>query len=146
MRSGVALEGKKQLLAKFVGLEGAMDRPEVENACLRAAQIIRNRTHGNIRRNFNRKTGRLFRSVIARKFKRRRKGDPGAMVAIDRKIAPHAHLLELGHFSRGRFVGPKPFFRPAVDSSRGAAWQQITKGIKGALKAETRRILLKRTF
>jgi len=68
--------------------------------------------------------------VVARKFKRKKKGDPGAMVAIDRKIAPHAHFLEFGTVK----MSARPFFRPAVDATRSRAAKLITKGVERAIK------------
>ena len=69
-------------------------------------------------------TGNIKRSIVAKKFKKQGLYEPGAFVAIDRKIAPHAHLLEYGTEARydaaGAYRGQmpaKPFFRPAIDSN-----------------------------
>ena len=63
------------------------------------------------------KTGRLRRSIVAKKFRTQRIGNPAAFVAIDRNPktgAPHAHLVEYGT-SR---APAEPFFRPVVKAFR----------------------------
>lgn len=61
-----------------------------------------------------------------------KKDDPSVVVGVDRKKAPHAHLVEFGHANwtggrrrkgtgkkAGRRVPPHPYMRPAGDSAKG---------------------------
>jgi hypothetical protein len=41
-------------------------------------------------------------------------------VGVDRKKAPHAHLVEFGH-GGPHPAGPHPYLRPALDSMKAAA-------------------------
>jgi hypothetical protein len=45
---------------------------------------------------------------------------PSAIVGVDRKKAPHAHLVEFGH-GGPHPAGPHPYLRPALDSMKAAA-------------------------
>lgn len=97
--------------------------------------------------------GNLKRSVVARLMPRSKV--PVAITAIDRKIAPHAHLIEFGtdirrvkkkkalyseflHQFFGKQVAgvrPRPFFRPAWDANRHRIQSRIAEAIKGSIEA-----------
>ena len=96
-------------------------------------------------------TGNLKSSPVTKKLKREYYGHPArAIAAIDRKKAPHAHLVEYGTSSRrevkdkqvlydsktgkffGKSVGPmtaRPFFRPAVDAKYNEAFDFLKNGL-----------------
>lgn len=78
-------------------------------------------------------TGNLKRSIVAKPFQK--KGRGLSFVAVDRKIAPHAGLVEFGH-GGPRPAPPHPFFRPVIDSYKGEAYKTRMAGI---LKAEIER-------
>ncbi len=66
---------------------------------------------------------------------------PSAIVGVDRKKVPHAHLVEFGH--GGPHPAPAhPFLRPALDAIRGAAarmmGQEINQRIIRKLTAKRR--------
>ncbi len=62
--------------------------------------------------------GNLKKSWRAKKFRDKRPGGPAIWVANERKLAPHAHLVEFGH--GGPHPAPAhPFVRPTLDRFRG---------------------------
>jgi HK97 gp10 family phage protein len=70
------------------------------------------------------KSGNLKSSWRAKRFKVIRRGTPAVFVAGDRKIGPHAQLVEFGHGagpagSPGGAAPPHPFVRPALDKFKG---------------------------
>ena len=88
-------------------------------------------------------TGNLKRGIVSKVMQRRGNKYAPALVAIDYRIAPHAHLVEFGHIiertRRGKSFGivpPHPFFRPAWDSQREsmkvAIEEEIKSNIEGA--------------
>ena len=82
------------------------------------------------------KTGNLKRSVVAKQFKR--KGDMIAFTAIDRKIAPHAHLVENGHMTRGGGNVPAhPFFKPVMNRYRNGKY---LKRVQAVLQAKIKKV------
>ena len=65
-------------------------------------------------------TGNLKRSIIARVMPVLHDYPLIAIVAVDHRIAPHAHFLEFGYslILHGRFirhVAARPFFRPTAE-------------------------------
>jgi len=66
-------------------------------------------------------TGNLKKSIVAKPFQAA--GPSDAFVAIDRKIAPHAHLIEYGTVK----MPAKPFFRRGIEQSKGKAFAYIEK-------------------
>lgn len=78
--------------------------------------------------------GNLKRSIVS-KVLRRKHSDRSApaIVAIDYRIGPHAHLVEYGH------AGPKPgskrtkrhpFFRPGWDATKDKAMRLVEEKLK----------------
>jgi len=93
----------------------ALNDRTVARESLKLASVIANDAQGRAPRG---ETGRLKRSLIAKILS----GDnPPAIAAVDRKIAPHAHLVESGT-SR---APAHPFFRPAVDAHAGKLGKQL---------------------
>lgn len=123
-RLGIAeVEGMPELIKEFEKLNKPLKDDfsikaatiEVGNEMRRAMQSRihdSKRPHKMLRQQKLVMPGNLRRSLVVKTFKS--KGDGIAFVAVDRKMAPHAHLVEFGH------GGPKParthpFFRPVVD-------------------------------
>lgn len=68
-------------------------------------------------------TGNLRRSIHTKQYAE------VVVVAVDRKVAPHAGLVEFGTSK----MTPRPYFRPAVDAAKGIAGDikaTIMKAIK----------------
>ncbi len=87
-------------------------------------------------------TGNLKRGIVAKTLQRRDPNQPApAIVAVDYRIAPHAHLVEFGHFithkRRGAATGwvpPHPFFRPAWDAQGETVKNTITESLKNIVE------------
>lgn len=109
----IALEGLDQLEMKLKRLAGVIDDEALENRMLSGAELIKNDA---VMRAPLGPTGNLRRGIVAKKFDRKIPGQPSAFVAVDYRIAPHAHLVEFG--ARGGQMPAKPFFRPAIDANR----------------------------
>ena len=112
-------------------------------------------------------TGNLVNSIVAKKFKDINplmiEGSALSFVAVDRKIAPHAHLVEFGHaISRQRSrkarrrtgrrqrkksypkrqgsVPPVPFFRTGVKRATRAVSAKMQRGIDRIIKDTMKRM------
>lgn len=80
------------------------------------------------------KSGSLKRSWKSKKFKRKTQGSPAVFVAVDRKQAPHAHLVEFGH--GGPHPAPAhPFVRPTVDKFKSEYPRLVTAALREKLGA-----------
>lgn len=98
----VSLEGYKDLLKQFEDFADMPDTREMEKRLIIIARRLRNQIRrrapktrigsGNLRV----RTGNLRRSIQARRFRNKIKGSPAVYVRSNRKIAPHAHLVEYG--------------------------------------------------
>ena len=142
--------------------------PKIERALLLDANELRYRIAGaspvNLRPNKlqgkKKGYGPLWKSIVAKPLKRKIDGMPAVFVAIDRKIAFYAEMVEFGHklvkkvkqgliaglLSKKGYTGKKvpvvighvparPFFRPAVRAFRRmpnteAALKEIIKRTK----------------
>lgn len=71
-------------------------------------------------------TGNLKRSLHAKLLDEKTRFPTVAIAAVDRKIAPHAHLVEFGTVK----MSARPFFRPAVDSHASKVIGNIKDGAK----------------
>lgn len=83
----------------------------------------------------------LKRSVVEKMMPRSDRFPTIGIAAIDRKIAPHAHLVEFGSAPRyqkktGRYVGempPNPFIRRSWDQSKSNVLNNIENELKNAV-------------
>jgi len=71
-------------------------------------------------------TGNLKRSLHAELLPEKTRFPTVAIAAVDRKIAPHAHLIEFGTSK----MSARPFFRPAVDAHANKVISNIKDGAK----------------
>ncbi|MTI95182.1 MAG: hypothetical protein FH749_06795 [Firmicutes bacterium] len=133
-RIEVDVRGVEAAEKKIKSLLSAVDSTDVENVMLSGARIIKKEARGRVR---GKKTGRLKRSLVAKKSKRRGNMFRSAFAAVDRKKAPHAHLYESGtverHHRSGKSVGrmpSKPFFEPAVINKKADVEREITNGLR----------------
>lgn len=112
---------------------------DVEEVLVGVARIIGDEARANIDVMTQRHTGNLRRGVKVRRGKRRHRAFATSYAAMDRKKAPHAHLVEYGHevvFGKGenqvrtgRFVRPIPYWRAAVSAKAQEAEQKLLEGV-----------------
>lgn len=142
----ITCSGLDELRAAVKQVMGAMSDKELQPIMLEGAKVIRTAVKRKVRRG---PTGRLKRAVKAKRSKLR-KHNPSAFCAIDRKKAPHAHLVEDGHLlvlggklgEGGVVVGqvpPHPFFRTGVMESQAQAKAVVVKGMARGLEAVKRK-------
>jgi len=136
MKPDVELLGMKELSKKFRELAGTPDSRKMNKIILDSAEYVRDTVKSNIKRFVKRRTGLLEQSPIAKKIRRKRKGENSAFVRIDRYLKgtyngkpvipnKYAHLVEFG--TRGKQgIG---FFRKAADSSGPRAERTIKIGV-----------------
>ena len=122
------ISGLTHAIRKFQKIARAYDGKgfkELEDALYEGALMIQ----ASARSRIGIKTGKLWRSVAAKRFGRKIPNAPAVFVAIDIKIGKGsgmaAHLVEYGTVERftesgaSRGMMPaKPFMRPAVDENR----------------------------
>jgi HK97 gp10 family phage protein len=130
------IEGMKELEAKLERMTKSLDAESVEPVLYRGAELITAQVQANVNR-INKVTGNLSRSPTTKMLPSRYGNQPRpSIAAIDRKIAPHAHLVEEG--ARGGQMPAQPFFRPAVASTGPTvlegALQALKMKIEGAMK------------
>lgn len=103
------VEGIDAMANKFQKLANALSCTVIENDAFEKARIIAEDARSRAPLG---PTGNLKRSLIARLLDKRGNNPRTAIAAVDRKIAPHAHLIEFGTCK----MSARPFFRPAVES------------------------------
>ncbi len=117
---------------KIQSLVSALEAKDVEDVLLAGARIIRD----DAKARAPVKSGRLKKSIKAKKGKRRHKLFATAFASVDFKIAPHAPFVEYGTGPRklksGKSVGQmpaKPFFRPAIDARKDEVARVVEEGL-----------------
>lgn len=130
MKPTITIQGMEQLNAKVDRIVKAADAQKNEQIVLKSAEIIRNRIRDKAPVGA---TGRLKRSPVAKLMARHGDAPAIAIAGIDRKVAPHGHLVEFGT----SHAPAHPFFRPAIDETKGAVLNQLKsemkKNIEGAV-------------
>ncbi len=126
----VEIEGKKEFENTLRNLVKSLPNEKVEPVMMEGAKVIADAARSKAPKG---PTGNLKRSIKS-KFLRQIGNYPrSAAAAVDRKIAPHAHLIEYGTKPRvqkttGRPTGTgpaRPFFRPAVDTNIARVYTKI---------------------
>ncbi len=120
---GVQIEGEEELLRKFRKLGDAVKGSQPERLFLRAAKSIRDAARDAAPEG---PTGNLKAGIVARILDRKGRKVAPAMVGINFRRAPHAHLLEFGTVK----MSPRPFFRQAVINTQQRVNDIIAKGFK----------------
>lgn len=158
----ITIDGLDELRAGVKQVLGIMDDKEVANICLEGAKVIRTAMK-------RRAKGSIKRAIRAKKARRYPKHKPSAWAAVDRKKAPHAHLVESGHemvvgrkyettggagkrrarrmITAGRVVGrvpPHPFMVPAIQQTKSQVKAVLTKGFSRGLESVKRRRTVKK--
>jgi len=122
MQPSIRITGIGQMVKNMKKLKGVVARESGESA-MKSAQQIRDRIGQKAPLGL---TGRLKKSPVAKRY-----GNV-AIAGVDRKIAPHAHLVEFGT----SHSAAHPFFRPAVAESKSKTAdnfkEDVGRGIKGA--------------
>ncbi len=117
------IEGLDKLEANIDKLIKATGKEATGKILIKQAYVIRDRIKDKAPSG---PTGNLKRSPIARLMPESDKYPAIAIAGIDRKIAPHAHLVEFGT-SR---APAHPFFRPAIDETKSEVMEGIRNGLK----------------
>jgi HK97 gp10 family phage protein len=132
----VKLEGLPELERSIKKIIDSMSADEVEPIIFGAGEIVTAEVQANVNK-IRKVTGNLRSSPVTKMMEKRRHGEPRPTIsAIDRKIAPHAHLVEFG--ARGGQMPAQPFFRPAWDAKRKAALEHIKKELAKSVKGATK--------
>jgi HK97 gp10 family phage protein len=137
----IEIKGKEEFEKTLRNLIKALPVEQVEPVLLDGAKVILQAGKPKTPRG---PTGNLRGAWVAKLLKSVGNWPRSAMVAINRKKAPHAHLVEFGHINwrggirkkgEGHQIGGKkgtlvytpahPFFRPAVDANIGRVYNQI---------------------
>ncbi len=117
--------GTKELMNKLEKINQGLKKAAQESV-LKQAEMVRDRIESKAPVG---PTGNLKRSAIAKLMPKKANYPPIAIAGIDRKIAPHAHLVEYGH--GGPHPAPAhPFFRPAVSETLGKAKENLEGDLK----------------
>lgn len=138
----IEVEGLDEAIRRVQSITSALEAKDVEKVLLKGMRMVRDEVKARAPVG---PTGNLKRSVKAQIGKRRGRFVAGAFSAIDRKIAPHAHLVEYGHDlvkggkkgRGGRVVGhvpAHPFFRPAWDSKQAEVKRQVEADLRALIE------------
>jgi HK97 gp10 family phage protein len=119
------LEGLTELSAQLKDLAKSCNPDDVEAIVVKGAKVMAAAVKAKAPEG---PTGRLKRSIKVKKMRPHGMNPAPVIVAVDRKIAPHAHLVEFGTSK----APPHEFFRPALDETEGPVTQQIIQEL-GAL-------------
>ena len=129
MDINIEIQGKEAFEKTLLALAKALPNDKVEPVMMEGAKVIAAAAKAKAPQGH---TGNLKKGVKA-KFLRQIGNYPrSAAAAVDRKIAPHAYIIEYGTKPRyqksGRYtgIGPAiPFFRPAVDTNKGRIQEEV---------------------
>ena len=150
----VHIEGVRELQKQIDELSKALSPDAVEPVLLRAAQTVaaeaRRRAPVGPGSKKHGPGGVLKRSIVAKTLRRYGTENPApSITAVDRALAPHAHLVEHGTNERigqkktkgerdytGRSFGVmpgQPFMRPAWHSKKAEVFRQIVRDFKSLI-------------
>jgi len=129
MDINIEIQGKEAFEKTLLALAKSLPNDKVEPVMMEGAKVIAAAAKAKAPQG---PTGNLKKGVKA-KFLRQIGNYPrSAAAAVDRKIAPHAYIIEYGTKPRyqksGRYtgIGPAiPFFRPAVDTNKGRIQDEV---------------------
>lgn len=152
MEVKIDVKGLKELEKRIREISKEVGPDKVEPVLMKAGRDLAK----EIRRNAPvGPTGNLKRSIKTKKLKRIGNTPATVITAVDRKIAPHAHLVEFGTQGPrvpkkakvmydkeekkfyGKEVGPmpaNPFFRRTVDTQMPRIAKQVLRDLEGLVK------------
>lgn len=138
-RMSVRMEGVTELRKRFGELAVCLDAGHAEPIILQGAQRTAGAARAKApydpkRRPRTRRTRKgelvpnvhLRDAIVAKTLKRRGRDPAPAIAAVDRKLAPHAHLLEYGTAK----MAARPFLRPAWNETKVQVLSDIVKGFR----------------
>ncbi len=125
MAYSIKIEGVKEvrLVIDKIGKE---IEDKLQPALHKGAEIVAQKATSNIERKTKPKTGRLASSMVVKDMPYNDFMPLVAIAAVDRKIAPHAHLIEFGTTK----MSARPFLRPAYQSSQKEVKEIVESAIK----------------
>ena len=121
------VEGLVDITDKLAEVIDEANGKKAKEVYLSAAMKIRD----GARTRAPKRTGKLRESIFAAR------GDmnkPNALVGVNYRIAPHAHLVEYGTVK----TRPHPFLRPAIAASAAEVRRTIETGLKKIVEDATR--------
>lgn len=125
---GTYIEGLDELLAQLDGLQteaiAGSIADGIEAGAKRAADIIEQEAPRG-------PSGNLKRAVQYGVFKQRAGKPVAGFVRVDRKIAPHLHLVEFG--ARGGNMPDNPFFSRGWRKSRTGVESELIGSVQAAI-------------
>jgi len=127
MKLDMRIEGTKEITANLDRLDKDMVE-KVKQSLTDSAKTIADRARDNAPK----KSG-LLKSAIKYKPAKSPKFPYVALAVVDRKKAPHAHLVEYG--ARGGAMPAHPYLRPAFDHLK----REIEGKIKSVVESVVRR-------
>lgn len=117
---GIDVLNLQESLDAFSRAEQAFGVTPLKECLMPFAKRIRDRSKQLVNRT-NRPKGEGYLHLREAIFAADGREDlPSVIVGVDRKKAPHAHLVEMGH-GGPHPAPPHPFLRPAFDAMRSAA-------------------------
>jgi HK97 gp10 family phage protein len=130
-RGNIRVEGSADFQRAIDEVRSSLEPKQIESILLGGARVMRD----DMKRRVKKRSGRLYKAIKAKVGKRRGKEWASAFAAVDRKIAPHAHLVENGTVN----APAHPYFRPSIISTRGPVLETVTTGLRdGVIKAARR--------
>lgn len=130
-RPAITVTGTEDVINAVKALMGAMDPKNVAKVLLEGARVIRSEA----KRRAPRLNGLLKSAFKAKISKKNRKTSPSAWAAVDRKKAPHAHLVEFGT----EHSAPHPYLRPAVEGTKDQVATVIKVGLARGVESVVRK-------
>lgn len=136
-KTHVRIEGMDEVQKAMQQAARRMEHQNIEPILRNGAEVMAQAARSAVPRG---PTGNLASAIIV---KRQGNDDPPVyLAAVDRRRAPHAHLVEFGtgpryHATTGKYVGhmpPQPFWRPSWDSVRGIIEGMLRNGIAQRVK------------
>jgi HK97 gp10 family phage protein len=95
-KQAVEVKGLAKLRSKLVEMAAMVNGHSVYNIFLEGAAYMADAVKSEAPED----EGTLKKGIVAKNFKETDRGVPGAFVAVDSRIAPHAHLVEYGTHER----------------------------------------------
>jgi len=124
LKTDIKLEGKEELSRKLAEIADSINYNRMEGILYESAEEVKSAL---IQAAPLGPTGNLKRSPMAKKMPKSEA--PVVIAGIDRKKAPHAHLVEFGTVK----MSAKPFFRPTWDRLKGKVNKDIEAKTKQAV-------------
>lgn len=147
----VEIQGLDDLNRALMNVVNKLNPDKVEPVLFNGAKIITQAAKAKAPQssdlNPDGPTGRLKKAIRTKKLRRYGNKPAPAISAVDRKKAPHAHLVEYGTGPRygkkgtkayiGKYFGvmpSKPFMRPAVDEKKTDVIRYVVTKLKQLAK------------